>query len=278
VFTFSTKQFYFAMKEAKKFPNMFRYLLSWFCFSDGLNTLSTASVLFATTELKMNTTEAGFLVLEVLFLGSWGGIFFLWLQRKIHWDAKQMLLLHIGTFIILCLWSMLGLFPSLPFGLKNKAELYVFGFVYGMNWGSIQSYARSVFAYLVPIGKESQMFALYEITDKGSSWIGPLLVGFITTHYSIRWGMLYVTLFFLIAAPLLIWGVQLKTGMIQAGRWRDDDPENRHNLNSKKLEMANKASDHRKADNYYNPKVKITVTSPDDIEENQKEESKENNA
>ena len=32
-------------------------------------------------------------------------------------------------------------------------------------------------ASLTPHGKESQFFSLYEITDKGSSWLGPAVVG-----------------------------------------------------------------------------------------------------
>eukprot|EP01084_Bolivina_argentea_P021661 40245_1 len=220
--TFSIKQFYYAIKSATKYPNMFRYLLAWFCFSDGLNTLSVTAVLFATTEMNMSSFEAALLVLEALFLGSWGGVFFLWLQRKLGWNAKQMLLLHIIIFICLCLYTMIGLIPGVPFGLVSKPEMYMYVFVFGCNWGSIQSYARSVFAYLVPIGKESQMFALYEITDKGSSWIGPLMVALITNIASIRYGMFYVTIFFAVAAPLLIWGVDLQVGMMEAGRWNKD--------------------------------------------------------
>ena len=290
-FTFSTLQFIDAVKQAKKFPNMFRYLIAWFCFSDGLNTLSTAAVIFATTELSMTSTEAALLILEALLLGSFGGIIFLYIQRKIGWDAKRMLLLHILTFTCLVLFSMLGFVPDIPFGLVHKFELYIFVFIYGLNWGSIQSYARSVFAYLVPVGKESQMFALYEITDKGSSWIGPLMVALITNVATIRWGMFYVTSFFVIAMPLLIWGVDLVKGMQQAGRWKTidhDDP----NLAGLGVESSENDDDKMKcgelgytkniemtetngnADNYHDPRVKITVTSIDDEENEQREQEK----
>jgi UMF1 family MFS transporter len=39
-----------------------------------------------------------------------------------------------------------------------------------------------VFSDLVIPGKEAEFFALYEITDKGSSWLGPLAVGEIFRH------------------------------------------------------------------------------------------------
>ena len=162
-----------------------------------------------------------------------------------------------------------------------------------MNWGSIQSYARSVFAYLVPIGKESQMFALYEITDKGSSWIGPLMVALITNISSIRWGMFYVTSFFLIAMPLLIWGVDLQIGMKQAGRWKTIDPDdpNLAGLEGTDDDIATPKNGKRgpikngevgfnrelsttsaTAENYHNPRMKITVTSIDEESEMRKQQ------
>ena len=294
--TFGTLQFIDAIKQAKKWPHMFRYLLAWFCFSDGLNTLSTTAVIFATVELNMTSTEAALLILIALLMGSFGGVMFLYIQRKIEWDAKRMLMIHICTFICLCLYGMLGLIPDIPFGLVHKGELYVFVIVYGLNWGSIQSYARSVFAYLVPIGKESQMFALYEITDKGSSWIGPLMVALITNISSIRWGMFYVTSFFVIAMPLLIWGVDLQTGMKQAGRWKTIDPNdpNLAGLEGNKDIATPKNGKVRQikqgevgfnrelsttsatADNYHNPRMKITVTSIDEESEMRKQQAIEN--
>ena len=38
-----------------------------------------------------------------------------------------------------------------------------------------QAFGRAVFSELIPKGHESDMFALFEITDKGSSWMGPLI-------------------------------------------------------------------------------------------------------
>eukprot|EP00486_Rosalina_sp_Unknown_P007267 CAMPEP_0201573684 /NCGR_PEP_ID=MMETSP0190_2-20130828/17678_1 /ASSEMBLY_ACC=CAM_ASM_000263 /TAXON_ID=37353 /ORGANISM="Rosalina sp." /LENGTH=359 /DNA_ID=CAMNT_0048000937 /DNA_START=246 /DNA_END=1325 /DNA_ORIENTATION=- len=248
----------------------------------------------------MTPTEAALLILLALLMGSFGGVLFLYIQRKIEWDAKRMLMIHIITFLCLCLYTIIGLIPDIPFGLVHKGELYVFVFIYGLNWGSIQSYARSVFAYIVPIGKESQMFALYEITDKGSSWIGPLMVALITNISSIRWAIFYVSSFFLIAMPLLIWGVDLQQGMKQAGRWKtvdlndpniaglnemDDIPSPKNariqqgeiGFNGKVINKDTEMSvTSTHADNYHNPKVTITVTSIDEANEMKKNEDIEN--
>ena len=59
--------------------------------------------------------------------------------------------------------------------MQQEAELYALAILFGCLLGSTQAYARAQFTELIPEGHESDMFALFEITDKGSSWLGPLV-------------------------------------------------------------------------------------------------------
>ena len=45
---------------------------------------------------------------------------------------------------------------------------------------------------LVPKSQEARFFSLYEVTDKGSSWIGPLLAGLIANLGTMRYAMIVV--------------------------------------------------------------------------------------
>eukprot|EP01083_Nonionella_stella_P112481 330935_1 len=220
---FSVRIFSRTLKQATLYPNLFRYLICWFLFSDGLSTMATTAVLFSSTELNFTASENSFLLLEIMILAAVGGVLFLWIQRKLAWNPKQMLLLHLCFYIAMPLYISIGLIPNIPFGLVVKGEMFFFCFVYGINFGSTYSYARSVFANMVPRGKEAEMFALFEITDKGSSWIGPLLTAIIANTLPIRWALIYVAAFFIIPMPILVYGVDLEEGMKQAGRW--EDPE-----------------------------------------------------
>merc|ERR1719245_1951293 len=110
------------------------------------------------------------------------------------------------------------------------------------------------------------MFALYEITDKGSSWIGPLMVAFIANSLSIRWGMIYVALFFLIPLPILIYGVSLKDGMKQAGRWKEEEEDKEKNQNDEN-EDENRNDDDKLSIEMPETKKQekyVAVTSPSD--------------
>src|ERR1700735_1809702 len=79
--------------------------------------------------------------------------------------------------------------------------MYPVDAVYGFVLGGLSSYCRSLFGELIPPGSEAAFYALYAITDKGSSIFGPAIVGAITDHYGeIR--QAFVFLAGLIAMPL----------------------------------------------------------------------------
>lgn len=95
-------------------------------------------------------------------------------------------------------YGMIG-FLDLGFGLVKQWEIFAFAFIYGGNLGNIQSYTRSMFADLIPTGHEAEFFALYEITDKGSSWMGPLVVSILYNAFgSLRLAFVYLTIVMLL--------------------------------------------------------------------------------
>ena len=56
----------------------------------------------------------------------------------------------------------------------------------------MQAFSRSLFALHIPEGLESQFYALFSFTDRGSSWIGPAIVStVIQTTGSIRLAFVY---------------------------------------------------------------------------------------
>lgn len=64
--------------------------------------------------------------------------------------------------------------------------------MYLVQLGSMFSTRRSLYSHLIPVGAESQMFGLYELTDKGSSWIDPSLAALISNQYTIFVGVYFI--------------------------------------------------------------------------------------
>ena len=118
-----------------------------------------------------------------------------------------------------------GLMGYLPFvkswgvgGLQQYWEIYPLGFVHGFVMGGLSSYCRSFYGLLIPPGSEAAFYALYAITDKGSSAIGPAVVGLIVDATgTIRPAFFFLAV--LIALPLpLIWMVDVEKGKEDAAR------------------------------------------------------------
>ncbi len=83
--------------------------------------------------------------------------------------------------------------------------MYPLGAVYGFVLGGLSSYCRSLFGELIPPGSEAAFYALYAITDKGSSIFGPAIVGAITDRYGeIRPAFVFLAVLIFIPMPLMM--------------------------------------------------------------------------
>lgn len=156
----------------------------FFC-SDSYNTIASVGVLFATQELKADAVTLGAMLLLVPFAGFAGS--YIWYKVKLFFKlkTKTMLVLTTVSMTLLPCFGMLGFVDSSPIGLKNTWELYPFAIWFGFNLGAIESFARTIFAQLTPPGREAEFFGFYELTDKGSSWIGPAMTAS-TPHDAVR--------------------------------------------------------------------------------------------
>jgi UMF1 family MFS transporter len=83
--------------------------------------------------------------------------------------------------------------------------------------GGSQALSRSLFSQLIPHGKEAEYFGLYEISDKGTSWLGPLLFG-ITYQATGRYDIAIISLivFFVIGFIALL-AIPMRRAIVAAG-------------------------------------------------------------
>ncbi|KAG9303117.1 hypothetical protein G9A89_005075 [Geosiphon pyriformis] len=213
--TFSWKRLWINILEAKHLKMTFRFLTAWFLLSDGYTTISSVALLFAQTTLQISPT--GLITISLLTPVSalLGTILWPKIQTYLELTTKQTILLLLLFLVTIPLYGCLGFISPIG-GLKTSAEMYFLAILYGFLIGPIQGYCRSLFAELIPQGRETEFFALYAVTDKGSSWLGPLLVAIITdlTH-EIRYGFLLLVVLLFLPIPIL-WNLDVKQGRIQA--------------------------------------------------------------
>lgn len=112
-------------------------------------------------------------------------------------------------FELIPLYGLLGFIPAVQrwgvIGLTQPYEMYVLAVVYGFILGGISGYCRSVFGELIPPGSEAAFYALYAITDKGSSIFGPAVVGYLTdTFGDIRCAFWFLAVLLAVPLPLVM--------------------------------------------------------------------------
>ena len=179
--------------------------------------MSALASLFARVEIGLTALELGIVLLIVEIFASVGGVFHLWLQKKCNWNSRQMLIYHLISYSIGMAYILLGLINKFPLGLKSKIEMFIFSGYYGLHFGSIQSYGRALSSNLIPMDKENKIFSLLAITDRGSSWIGPLITTFVSNIAGLRYALFYIITFYIIGI-IIIYYIDLDKGIQQSGK------------------------------------------------------------
>jgi UMF1 family MFS transporter len=99
----------------------------------------------------------------------------------------------------------------------TAAQFYGLAVLIGIVLGGTQALCRSLFSQLIPLGKEAEYFGFYEISDRGTSWLGPFL--FALTYQlteSYRYAIVSLVLFFVVGGVLLA-KLDLRRAIVAAG-------------------------------------------------------------
>ncbi|KDQ12560.1 hypothetical protein BOTBODRAFT_412276 [Botryobasidium botryosum FD-172 SS1] len=205
--------------EMKKLNNTFWFLLAWFLLSDGFTTITSTAVLFAKTTLHMPASSLVLIGVLVPSAGILGSLLWPRLQRRLAWTNLHALVLLVVMAALIPLYGCLGfLWGVIGWkvrfgGLTSPEEMFVIAIYFGSLYGAFQSYARTVFAELIPPGEEARWYGLYSITDKSSSFIGPLVVGIIADATgNIRFAFFFLVFMLLIPIPVLTMKVDVDQG------------------------------------------------------------------
>jgi UMF1 family MFS transporter len=225
--SFSLLSFWRTLLQAISLRQTLVFLLSWFLLSDAVATISGTAVLFARTELHMGTIAIAFLSITSIGSGIIGAFAWPHVQKRFSLQPKSVLLCCVAGMEMIPLYGLLGFIPvfkQLGFiGLQKAWEIYPIAILHGLVMGGISSYARSVYAPLIPEGSEAAFFALYAVTDKGSSAFGPALVGWIVDHTgSIRPAFIFLAVLVVLPAPLL-WWLDVEKGRVDARAMADGE-------------------------------------------------------
>ncbi len=206
--TVGFKQLGHTLRRLPQYPQTLLFLVAYLLYNDGIQTVISLSSQFGSEELGMSTSELPLLFLMVQFVAFFGAIGFGILARRI--GAKRAII------ISLVIWSGVVIYAYSPL-LATGRQFFAVGAVIALVLGGSQALSRSLFSLMIPKGQETEYFSLYEISERGTSWMGPLLFGLaIQMTDSYRVAVLSVGVFF-IAGLILLPLVNVRKAIAEAG-------------------------------------------------------------
>ncbi|WP_415948459.1 MFS transporter [Streptomyces sp. KLOTTS4A1] len=183
------------LKDMRGRPLTLAFLLAYLAYNDGVQTVISQASVYGSEELGLGQSTLIVAVLLVQLLAVAGALAMGRLAR-VH-GAKRTIL---GSLVV---WTLiLGAGYFLPAG--APVWFFVLASGIGLVLGGTQALSRSLFSHLVPRGKEAEYFAAYEMSDRGISWLGPLIFGLTyQATGSYRDAILSLVAFFVIGFVLL---------------------------------------------------------------------------
>lgn len=183
------------VRDMRRHPLTLAFLLAYLIYNDGIQTVISQASVYGSEELGLgqSTLIGAVLLVQVLAVA---GALTMGLLARIY-GAKRTIL---GSLVA---WTLtLGAGYFLPAG--APVWFFVLAAGIGLVLGGSQALSRSLFSHLVPPGKEAEYFSAYEMSDRGMSWLGPLLFGItyqVTGSY--RDAIISLVAFFVIGFVLL---------------------------------------------------------------------------
>ena len=211
------KQLGHTFREIKHFPETLKYLLAYFLYNDGIQTVIAVSSTFAAAplirggiELPQDTLIA--LILMIQFVAFFGALFWGKLAKWI--GAKQSII------VALVIWAGVVIFAY--GGLKGDSRIlqfFILGVFIALVMGGSQAISRSLFSQMIPTGKEAEFYSFYEVSERGTSWTGPLIFGLVNQMFgSLRYGILAL-IFYFIAGLIVLPFVNVQKAMADVKKY-----------------------------------------------------------
>ncbi|MGR7027328.1 MFS transporter [Geodermatophilus sp. URMC 62] len=196
------------LRRMRAFPLTLWFLGAYLLFNDGVQTVIALSATYASEELRLSQSVLTGAILMVQVVAVFGA---LGLGRvAARYGALRTVL---GCLVA---WTAV-LVAAYALQEGAVAQFYALAAVIGLVQGGTQALSRSLFSHLIPAGEEAEYYSFYEISDRGTSWLGPLLFGLtyqLTGSY--RSAITSLVVFFVAGFVLLV-RLPIRRAVVAAG-------------------------------------------------------------
>ncbi|HYO92673.1 MAG TPA: MFS transporter, partial [Pyrinomonadaceae bacterium] len=222
-FTIGFREIASTFRELLRNRQALRYLIGYLTYNDGIQTVIGAAGVFLSQELFESrglATPPSFLLsifLMVQFVAFFGALLFERIARWFGTKSAIIISLIIWAGIVIYAYSMLS----------TVREAWVMGALIAIVLGGSQALSRSLFSRMIPQGREASFFGIYEVSERGTSWIGPLVFSIVVARTGSYRQAILSLIFFFITGLLILLFTNTDRAVHEAGNYLPEEIEGR---------------------------------------------------
>jgi len=190
--------------KIKRFPELLKYLLAFWLFNDGINTVITMATIYGKS-IGIGTTDLIAALLITQFVAVPFTLLFGRFAERI--GAKAALYVSLSVYVVII---------SLGYFMTSAAHFYGLAVMVGMVQGGSQAIARSIFSRLAPRRQSAEFFGFLSVSSKLSSSFGPFMFGLASQVFASSRAGILALLVFIVGGMLMLMTVNLTKGEREA--------------------------------------------------------------
>ena len=202
VFTEGFKELSKVWQQAKKLPVLKRFLISFFFYSMGVQTVMLAASIFALKIFHLSNTKLIITIVIIQLVAIVGATVMSRLSAR--FGNIKVLMSVVILWILICVATYL-VAQSAESGANAEYGFYAVATAIGLVMGGIQALSRSTYSKLMPETRDTaSFFSFYDITEKIAIVIGMFSFGFIDEMVGMKNSVLSLIAFFSIGLLCLL--------------------------------------------------------------------------
>jgi MFS transporter, UMF1 family len=201
VLTVGFTRFFSALKNIRKFKDLFLFMLAFFIYSNGIGTIITMATAFG-SDLGFGTTILIGTLLLVQFVAAPFAILFGKLPEKI--GIKKSIYLSLAIYTVV---AIVGYFMS------KEWHFLLLGFGVASVQGGSQALSRSLVGKLMPKSKSAEFYGFYSVSEKFNTVVGPAVFSLINQLTSNSHLAIISLIVYFLAGMALLTKVNIERGV-----------------------------------------------------------------
>jgi UMF1 family MFS transporter len=175
----SFQRLFATLRKVTRYKKIFLFLIAFFLYIDGVHTIISQAVVFATNAIPEVSAAAAegsvntillpiFLMIQLLAFVF--ALLFAYLGK--FFKTETLLLTTIGIYAFISLFG---------FFIDSLALFTILGLLVATAQGAIQSLSRSYFGKIVPKDKANEFFGLYTVFSRVAAFMGPVIIALVSS-------------------------------------------------------------------------------------------------